>query len=208
MKKKARVLGYAFLFQGLTSLIANAVILGPVLEKSKIEYIVSNIGRIKAGIVLDSFTAIGIIALGCYLYLETKSISKSRSLIALSLYISEATILLFSKGVLLIATSLSLGKSVDYNLVYTLIESADLIYILHLLPFGIGAVLFYSLLGRSSTISKGISLWGVISVAPFIIGAPLQILGSDVPFYIYIPYVPFEFFTGIYLIVKPQRVTT
>lgn len=207
-------LGFAFLFQGITSLVSNAVIVGPVIKKfseaGSVDILIANSQRISSGLLLDCLTAVGIILLGSLLYLSTKSISKSRSLVALSLYISEATILVISKSILFPVVSLAIKGSSDYALMASLIETADLLYILHLIPFALGALLFYNLLERRGILSKGIALWGVISVAPFIIGAPLQIVGVDVPFLIYLPYVPFEFFVGFYLIfrLKPRKEAT
>jgi hypothetical protein len=82
------------------------------------------------------------------------------------------------------------------------IESAGYAYTLHTLPWVFGAVLYYFMLHKSRLVPRFFTLWGLITILPFLIGAPLAILGNEVPIYFYLPYVPFELVIGVWLMFK------
>jgi hypothetical protein len=46
------------------------------------------------------------------------------------------------------------------------------------------------------------SLWGLITVLPMLVGTVTQIFGYTIPFAFYLPYVPFEFVIGLWILVK------
>jgi hypothetical protein len=73
---------------------------------------------------------------------------------------------------------------------------------LHMLAFCIGAIMFYFLLFRSSTIPKWLSLWGLLSLMPLLVGTMAMIFGTSIPFIFYVPYVPFELFIGLFILTK------
>jgi len=73
---------------------------------------------------------------------------------------------------------------------------------LHSLAFSLGAVLFYCLLDQSRLAPRALSLWGLITVFPFLFGLPLAVMGYEIPFVFYIPYVPFELVIGLWFLVK------
>ena len=79
-----------------------------------------------------------------------------------------------------------------------------------MLAFCAGAIIFYSLLDRSRVVPRWLSLWGLIAVFPCLVGTLAAIFGFQLPFAIYLPYVPFEFVIGIWILVKgvqePQTV--
>jgi hypothetical protein len=77
---------------------------------------------------------------------------------------------------------------------------------MHILPFGIGAVLFYGLLAKSRAVPVWLSLWGLITVIPVFVGTILGIYGIEIPFVVNLPYVPFEFFIGIFILIKGVRI--
>ncbi|MFN2149984.1 MAG: DUF4386 family protein, partial [Anaerolineales bacterium] len=81
---------------------------------------------------------------------------------------------------------------------------------LSMLAFCAGAIIFYSLLDRSRVVPRWLSLWGLIAVFPCLVGTLAAIFGFQLPFAIYLPYVPFEFVIGIWILVKgvqePQTV--
>ena len=85
------------------------------------------------------------------------------------------------------------------------VESMDFAgSVLHTLVFSIGAILFYYLFYKSRAIPKALSLWGLITVPLVIIGTLSKIFSYEVPFLVYLVllYVPFEFFIGIWILVK------
>jgi hypothetical protein len=75
-----------------------------------------------------------------------------------------------------------------------------------MIPFGLGALMFYYLLMKAGTIPKWLGLWGLISVPFVLVGSPLSMFGVPVPFALFLPYVPWEFFTGIFLLAKCRSV--
>lgn len=207
--KQNKFLGAALLFQAVASLVSGAVLFNPLIESSNIgktvNNIVSNIDKVYGSILLDSFTALGIIILAVLFYKITSKINRSASLIALGLYISEAAILFVNKILVYIFARYCLTGKIDHNIAQILLDGANFAYILHLLPFAIGAFIFYLLIYRSKLLPKGLSIWGVVSIIPFLIGVPLTMLGFNFPFIFYIPYVPFEFCVGLFLIVKKSK---
>ena len=78
-------------------------------------------------------------------------------------------------------------------------EFLDFAMLLLLLAFCIGGFLFYYLLFKSRVIPRALSLWGLITIIPILIGALLALFGFQVPFYLYLPYLPFEFVVGVWI---------
>ena len=50
-----------------------------------------------------------------------------------------------------------------------------------------------------------LSLWGLVTVPFLLIWTVPAILEIEVPFFLYVPYVPFEFVIGIWLLIKGFR---
>jgi hypothetical protein len=73
---------------------------------------------------------------------------------------------------------------------------------LHMLAFCLGGILFYFLLYRSRVVPSALSLWGLIATFPILIGTLTQVFGYAIPFYFYLPYIPFELVMAIWILVK------
>jgi hypothetical protein len=73
---------------------------------------------------------------------------------------------------------------------------------LHMLAFCLGAILFYFLLYQSRVIPRRLLLWGLITLLPLLAGTLTAIFGYDLPFILFVPYVPFEFVVGIWILIK------
>jgi hypothetical protein len=58
------------------------------------------------------------------------------------------------------------------------------------------------MLVKSDVVPRWMSLWGLITVFPLLVGTLTQIFGYTLPFFIYIPYIPFELVIGLWLLVK------
>jgi len=66
-------------------------------------------------------------------------------------------------------------------------------------------MIFYCLLFKSDLVPKWLPLWGVITVPFVLAGAAISACGIHVPsgfLALAIPYIPFEFFAGIYILVR------
>jgi len=73
---------------------------------------------------------------------------------------------------------------------------------LHMLAFCLGAILFYFLLDKARMVPRWMSLWGLITTFPMLVGTVAQMFGYTIPFVIYVPYVPFELVIGLWILVK------
>lgn len=103
----------------------------------------------------------------------------------------------------------SAGESVYLETIGRLsLEATYYGYTMHMLPFCIGAMLFYYLLYKSKIIPRGLSIWGLITLVPCLIATLVEIFGVYVPIYVYLPYAPFEFVAGIWIIIKGLNIQT
>ena len=116
------------------------------------------------------------------------------------------------------ATTSLIGGAVLYNPFVTegnitatmdsFAENAASIYAggIAMIPFGLGAILFYYLLMKSEIIPKWLAIWGLVTVPFVLAGIPLTVFGIAVPFAVFVPYVPWEFFTGAYIIIRHRSI--
>lgn len=212
-KNSSRVLGAAFLLQAVTALISGAVLLGPLTASdSIIENMINisnNVMRMQSGILLDMITALGIIFLGAILFITLRKQNEKIALVALGFYILEAALLVMSRSVAYTLLRISQQSVIAGHPAYLqtigslALESMDYIGgALAMLAFCLGAILFYYLLDKARIIPRFLSLWGLITVFPCLIATLLLAFGYDVPFIVYLPYAPFEFVVGVWILVK------
>lgn len=204
-------LGIALLVQAVTSLVSGSLFLGPFTDKSDILRVIqstaASVTMARAATLLDVVTAIVIIWLGVMLYRLTKATHPVLSVLALSLYVTEAGILLLSKGFafgFIQACILAAGQGGEAGVFVarTLLSLKDITYTLHMIPCGIGAVLFYGLIARSRALPKWLPLWGLIAMIPIWISSILKLCGLELPVYVTLPYAPFEFFAAIFILIR------
>ena len=207
-------LGIVLFTQAVTSLVGGSIFLGP-FDSSEITgtALIAISGNALAGyisIVLQMVTGVVIIMLGAAMYSAAGHKNKTMGIIALGMYVFETVLL-----------------AIDQVFVYGLIDAAKL-YVetggtnlialgtvlmsckefagnIAMIPFGIGAVLFYYLLMKAQVLPKWLALWGICAAPLILVGVPLMAFGVDVPFAVLVPYVPFEFFAGIFVLVKYLR---
>lgn len=211
-----RVLGLAFLFQFLTSLISSAYILprasgistmrAPADVSVILARIAAHPGLMRANILGEMATAMGIIFLGAMLFTVLRNTGEKTALVALGFYVLEAGLLAVSTleafSLLRLSEAHLVGGQPESLLAMgkAAVDSTSFAYTLHTLPFAYGAFLFYLLLDKARLVPRALSLWGLISVLPFLIGIPLGLLGLDFPFFFYLPYVPFELVIGAWFL--------
>jgi len=180
-------------------------------SKENINITMSNIADHITTIYLTMFlsiiTAVFIIILGVAIYRLAGHINKTMAMIALSLYLFEAVLFvvgqIFVFGLLKASQLYLTGGDVGLlSLGNVLLSCRDFTIKMAIIPFGLGAMLFYYLLMKAKTIPKWLALWGLVTVSFVLVGAPLMAFGVTVPFALFIPYVPFEFFTGIYILIR------
>ena len=213
VKKTSRVLGVAFLLQFVTSLFSGTVLRSALIMPGNIGQTMINIANkpdlMRAYILVDMLTALGILFLGAILFITLRKQNEKIALVALGFYILEAALLAVSR---MEAFSL-LGISREYavagnaanlltmgNLALGSMDFAG--STLHMLAFCLGGILFYYLLYRSGLVPRFLSLWGLITVFPCLAGTLFAVFGTTVPFFIYLPYAPFELVIAIWILVR------
>ena len=208
----SRVLGAAFLLQATTSLISGLILKAVLIVPGDIGRSMINVANhawlLKVNILGEMTTAVGVVFLGSILFAVLRKQNEKMALVALGFYILEAALLAASRIEAFALLRLSqeyakAGQSAYQETTGALaLESMDSGYMLLMLPFCLGAILFYYLFYKSGTVPRVLSLWGLIAVSVLLVGTLFAIWGHDVPFVVYIPYVPFEFVIGVWILVK------
>ena len=213
VNEPSRVLGVAFLLQFVTS-FASAMFLretwfvaGNMTET--LVKIANNSLMLRVNILFDMLTALGVIFLGAILFITVRKQNEKMALTALGFYILEAALLAVSR----IETFSLLRIGQEYvsagqpamlqtfgNLAFDSMEFVG--GTLHMLAFCLGGILFYFLLDKSRVVPRALSLWGLVTVFPMLIGTLTQIFGYTIPFIFYVPYVPFELVIAIWILIK------
>ena len=214
MGKEKRIfllLGVSFITQATTSLVGGLIGFGPFTDTESISAtmnsIADNIGRFYASIFMQIITAIVIVVLAVALYQAGKRTNKTAAVIAMGFYLLEVVILIFDQMLSFGVTELSrqFTSSGDIGLLpiaELLISIKDFGGAISMLPFGLGAILFYFLIMKANVIPKWLGLWGMISVTFIFVGWTLQAFGASIPFALYVPYVPWEWVAGVYILVR------
>jgi hypothetical protein len=213
-QEKSRILGCAFLLQALTSLISGTVFSKPLAAEEGIvnlAKIADNALLLKLNILGQTVTAMGIVFLAALLFAMLKDQNNKMALTAFGIYILEASLL----AVCEIADFSLLCISQEYaasgqpeilqtlgNLVYKSMKYGQE---LHMAAFCTGAILFYYLLYKSEIVPRALSLWGLLAVIPCLIATVSAIFDTELPFLVYLPYVPFEFFIGLWILIRGTR---
>jgi Domain of unknown function (DUF4386) len=213
INKTSRILGVAFLLQFITS-FSSGLFLRPLwyvpgnMTETMLK-IANNPWLMRTTILLDMLTALGVIFLGVILFLTLRKENEKIALTAMAFYILEGALLAVSR----METFSLLRLSQEYvaagqpanlllmgNLAYESMDFAG--NTLHMLAFCLGGILFYYLLYKSGVVPRAMSLWGLITVFPMLVGTVTQIFGYTIPFIFYVPYVPFELVIGVWILVK------
>ena len=210
--KTSRILGVAFLLQFITS-FTSGVFLKPTWfvegdMAATMLKITQNVWLVRTGLFLDMLTALGVTFLGVVLYLTLRKQNETMALTAMLFYVIEGV--LHAAGELDAISLLSLSQEYaatgqPAQLLFMGQVAYDAISFsgaLMMLAFCLGAILFYYLLDKARIVPRWLSLWGLITVFPCLIGTLFAIFGYELPFAMYLPYVPFEFVIGVWILVK------
>ena len=157
-KNTPRFLGAAFLLQAIASLAGYSLLENLVTTTGIIDTM-TNISnhefQLRASIVFQLITAIGVVMLGAMLFITLRKQNQNIALTALGLYILEAGLRAVSRipvfSLMQISQeSVAAGHPLDFQILGTLfLEAADFGENLHMVVFGLGATLFYFLLYKS-----------------------------------------------------------
>lgn len=207
-------LGITLFTQAVTSLVGGSIFLGPFdsneITNTTMRNIANSTGTAYVSILLQVITAVVIIMLGVAMYRAAGHKNKVMADIAISMYIFEAILLVVGQVFVfgLLETSQLYVINADANLLAIgkiMLSCREFAGKMAMIPFGIGALLFYYLIMIAGVIPKWLGLYGLITVPFILISVPLMVFGIDVPFGFLVPYVPFEFFTGIYILIKYRK---
>ncbi|MCB8962314.1 MAG: DUF4386 domain-containing protein [Ardenticatenales bacterium] len=212
-KKLARILGLAFLLQFITSIVSGLGLQPALVVPGDIPATMANIAAkpwlLQINILVDMATAMGIVFLGVALYIALRAQNQLVALLGLGLYILEATLLAGSRLASFWLLRLSeayvaTGQPAELELLAKVaLESTDFVGLtLHVLVFSVGAILFYSLLYQSRIVPRALSLWGLVTLLPILYGVVGASLGYTLPEFLYLPYMPFEFVMGLWILFK------
>jgi hypothetical protein len=209
----SRILGIAFLLQFITSASSGLFLKPALIVPGNISETMVNIANntrlMSANVLVDMLTVMGIVFLGVMLFVTLRKQNETMAMVALGLYLVEATLLAASQlsafWLLRISEEyVATGQPAYLQTMGNLaLESMDFVgVLLHVLVFSLGAILFYILLYQSHLIPRLLSLWGLITLIPILFGTIAAILGYEVSAVAYLPYLPFEFVVGTWILVK------
>jgi hypothetical protein len=208
----SKVLGIAFLLQFITSFVNGVIIRPAVIVPGNIEatlqQITANPTLLQIYILLDLITALGIIFLGAMLFITVRKENEKAALVGLGFYILEAALLAVSRtsAVSLLTSSQAYAAAGDpatwLAMGQVTLEFVSFAGSMAMLAFCLGAILFYYLLYRSRVVPAWLSLWGLIAVFPVLVATLMVSFGYEFPMLLALPYVPFEFAIGVWILIK------
>lgn len=215
-----KLLGIAYLIQFVGSLLSGplydiAMESGTVFEN--LVSISSNVIVMRAAIIAELVTSLGIIVMTVLLYIVLQKHNKLFALVALSFWLTEAIFLVISS----IAANALIPLSVEFaqagfpdptiNVTFgtLLITAKEFCFAIHMLFFGLGGILWYYMFYRSQYIPKALALWALVLMPLMPIDVLLFLLGIGVDsilrmaiLFPLIVYLPYEGVMGLWFIVK------
>jgi hypothetical protein len=192
-------------------LLASAVGTGSI--STILVNITENPTRVRISNLVALVNSLGIILLAGLLYTVFSDQSKMLALVALGWWLAEAITLAISKigAYALIPLSqkfVQAGAPESSNFQ----PLADFLYYgvdrqgyeLHMLFFCLGGILWYYLLHQSGYLPAAISLWGLAAIILLTIPVLIVLYDRDLTqlLFLGLPYAPFEFVLGVWLIIK------
>lgn len=210
-------MGIALLLQAAAPFFSGVFLFDPLVDKTDISQTMLNLAgnpfNAQLSIFLDIIAVMGVIWLGVLFYSLLQKINKIWAMTGLGFYVLEAVMLMIGKSfsyVLIRTSDLYLATN-DISLLpigQVLLQTEKFVSSMAMIPFGIGAFLFYYLLVKSKALPTWLSIWGLVSMFLVLFGIPLMTYGVKIPFAVVFPYVPFEFVIGFYVLIKGLREKT
>ena len=211
-----RLLGAAFFSVAVLSIAQMYLSLFTLLSGNISDSFINisnNLTQMRISILLALFTSIAIIVLAVLLFIILHKQNKIIALVALGLYLAEATLLAVSKigNFALIPLSLEYVKagapdSSNFQILGTLFFGVDRWGdTIHMLFFCLGGILWYSLFYKSKYVPRVLAVWGLLAVSLALIGTLFIIFGLEPSMILVIPNGLFELTIGIWLMLKGIR---
>jgi hypothetical protein len=210
-KKTAQYLGIAFLIQIIAPIVSD-LLLNPLIVDGNITETLIRISnnplQLQASILIMMITVFGIATIGALMYIILQKENKPLATVAFGFYLIEASILAVSRisgfALFLVSKESVLNGHPAYlqSLGNLFLELQNFGFRLHMLPFAIGALMFYYLFYKSKVIPRNLAILGLIAAPTAILGSVMVLLGVDIPIIVFLPSLPFELLTGLWLIGK------
>jgi len=206
-KKLCILLGLSWIFQAATSLAGATIGISKFTDTSDMQTIAYNIDHVYIGIFFQLIATLVFIVLTVTLYQASKGTNETVARIASCLYLLRAAIHTVGQIIVYAFAQVSLGYSesggsVLVSLGNLLAQTRNFTEHVSLIPFGIGAALFYYLIMRAGIIPAWLGFWGIVSVLFISFNSLLHILGIYYPIELSILYIPWEWAAGVYVFAK------
>jgi hypothetical protein len=214
-----RWLGAAFVAQFATS-VAAAVLTAKVVAGGAGGALLAAAGdltAVRAGALMELLTGAGIVALTALLFAALGDDDRPRALVAMGLWLAEAVLLAVGGlGLYALATlgaqvaSAGAGAAAAGSLAAAATLALSLYqnaFTASMLFFCLGAMLWYSLLFRSSLVPHWLAGWGFITVLPLFVSILLTLWDRGLSLGVLpgLPYAPFELVVGVWLMLRAGR---
>jgi len=209
--RRGRVLGVAFLLQAMTSLAGGILLDFYLIVPGKIGETMTRVAQhpawMRADILIEMVTAGGVIWLGAVLFAKLRGYGETMARVGFALYVLEGAVLAASRiGAFVLLTAsreyADAGRAASLEplgrVAYAAMDNGAL---LMMVPFCAGAFLFYGLLYKSRLVPLWLTVWGLAAMIPVTVGTVCTVLGINIPFVLFAPYIPFEFFLGIWILI-------
>ncbi len=222
-KNTPRLLGAAFLLVAAASLLSGLLLTSvgiptvgsPDNISETMIIIAGNATTMQMSIVVMFIESMAIVLLATLLFTSLKNQDEIVARWALGLWIIEAVALairgISAFSLLSVSQDFVMVGAPDPSYFQTLgalfFGTTKFSYSVLMIFYCTGGVLFYTLFYKSKYVPAALSLFGITVASLGLIGTLLEILGFDVPLYLFLPILPFELAIGIWLIVKGFKST-
>lgn len=212
-RRLGRLLGTAFLVVWAGSILSGALSASIFSDypAETLENIAQNPSQMRWSTMIDlCITSVGVVALAVLLFTAVKNQNPLLALVALGWWLVEAATLAVSTigAFLLIPLSETYAEagasgSSDLLLLGNTLQDFDRqMWEIHMVFYGVGALVFYSLLYQSRGVPRWLSIFGIVAVAIGLFSSVL-FLATDVDwFFLGFPTGLFELLIGVWLIIK------
>jgi hypothetical protein len=213
-----RLLGTAQLVVFVASMVSErllASVVGSGNISAKLANISNNLKLVRISNLVALINSLAIVVLAVLFYVIFSEQYKIIALVALGCSLAEAITLAVSKigayGLVPLSQKFVEAGAPESSYFQTLgdflYQGVDRTgYAVHMLFFCLGGILWYYLLYASRCIPLALSIWGLVAVCLLTIPTLLGLYDRDFDFIpvmiMGLPYVPYELFLGVWLIVK------
>ena len=214
-----RLLGAAQLLVFVASLVSERLLTSVVGSGSTSEILLSiskNLTRVRISNLVALINSLAIILLGVLFYTVFHKQYRVVALLALICFVAEAITLAVSKigtyGLIPLSQEFVEAGAPEASYFQTLgrflYHDVDRLgYLVHMLFFCVGGILWYTLLLASGAVPKALSIWGVVAIALLTIPSLLELYDRSLTqaMILGLPYAPYEVVLGLWLLVKGFR---